>query len=184
MSETPTPAPEAAAPAKPKKLVVILLALVGLVAGIGGGAFVAAPMLAGKTAAAATPAAGDHGEKTKDGEGAHGEEGKKGNGGEAAPPVVYAIENVVLNPAGTGGTRFLMATIAVELSDAKYVDRLKERDAELRDLIIGLLGRKPVDELADATRRDSFRLEATAAMAPLLPKKAIKRVFFPQFVIQ
>lgn len=177
MSETPTPAPEAAAPAKPKKLLVIVLAVVGLAAGTGAGAFVAAPLLAGKSASAATPA----GSEKKKGE--HGEE-KAGEKAEAAAPIIYLMENIVLNPAGTSGTRFLMATIAVELSDAKYVDRLKERDAEARDVLVSLLGRKTVDELSDATRRDAFRAEANAAIAPLLPKKAVKRVFFPQFVIQ
>lgn len=177
MSDTPTTAAEAAAPAKPKKLLVVVLAVAGLALGIGGGAFVAAPLLAGKSAAAATPGM-PSGRHAKPGDGA----GKPG--GEAAAPIIFSMENLVLNPAGTSGTRFLMATVAVELSDAKHLDKLKEREAETRDILVSLLGRKTVDELSDATRRDAFRAEANAAIAPLLPKHAIRRVFFPQFVIQ
>jgi flagellar protein FliL len=170
MSEPQTPAAEAGA-AKPKRLPLIILAVAGLLIGVLGGAFVAVPLFA-KKATAAAPA--------KDS--AHGTEGGKDS--TSAARSIYTVDNVVLNPAGTGGTRFLMITVAFELDDAKYEESMKEKDAEIRDLIVSLFAKKTVDQLAEAALRDGFRAEAVAAVSPLLPKKAIRRVFFPQFVIQ
>jgi flagellar FliL protein len=177
MSEPQTPAAEAGA-AKPKRLPLIILAVAGLVIGVLGGAFVAVPLFAKKaTAAAPAKDAGEHDKADK----GHAE-GK--DGAAVTARAIYTVDNVVLNPAGTGGTRFLMITVAFELDDPKYEESMKEKDAEVRDLIVSLFSKKTVDQLAEATLRDGFRAEAVAAVSPLLPKKAIRRVFFPQFVIQ
>lgn len=183
MSEPTAPSGEAEA-GKSRKLLPILLAAGGLLVGIAGGAFVAVPLFASKLPSSASPA-------SKSGKAEHEEEEKhekdeKGDGaaGEANAAAMYTVDNLVMNPAGTGGTRFIMLTVAIQLGDAAQVEALKQRDAELRDVIVSLFSRKTVDELADATRRDSLRAEVSAVVSPLVPKKAMRRVFFPQFVIQ
>lgn len=177
MSEPQTPVADSGA-AKTKRLPLIILAAVGLVVGSLGGAFLAVPLFASKFGS--KPAA----ETPKDEKG-HGDakEGKGEHGAEAQG-AMYLIDNLVLNPAGTGGTRFLMVAVALELADAKHVESLKEHDAEARDHLISLFSKKTVDQLSDATQREGFRTEAIAAIAPLLPKGAVRKVFFPQFVIQ
>ncbi|HYD51494.1 MAG TPA: flagellar basal body-associated FliL family protein [Gemmatimonadaceae bacterium] len=176
MPDTPTPAPEGAEPKpKPKRLLLIVLAVIGLAVGGAGGAMVA-PRFAPKTGAATSGAS--TAAKAKDG--AHGDSTK----GEAAEAAMHTVDNLVMNPAGTGGTRFIMVTVALQLAEAEQVEALKQRDAELRDLIVSLFSRKTVDELSDAARRDALRGEVAAAVAPLVPKSAVRRVFFPQFVIQ
>lgn len=155
----------------------MILAAAGLVVGTVAGGYLAFPLISERLAPSGAAAAGvakaARGDSTKEG---HGE----------APPaaVVHAVDNIVLNPAGTGGTRFLMVTAAFELSDAKHAETLKSRDAELRDRLLGLLARKSVEQLADATLRDQLRSEVLATVAPMLPPKSLRRVLFPQFVIQ
>jgi flagellar FliL protein len=180
MSDAPPPAADGGA-AKSKKLPLILVAVTGLLAGIGGGALLAAPLFANRVAPASAAAAGaSAGAQDKEKTGGGGEE----HATDAPAPAVHTIDNLVMNPAGTGGTRFVMLTVTFQLAKADQAELLKERDAELRDLIVSLFSRKPVDELADASRRDSLRAEVAAAVAPILPKKAVRKVFFPQFVIQ
>jgi flagellar protein FliL len=160
IEQVATPEGEAEAPAKKSKLGLIL-GIVGIVAGVGAGLFVAGPMLTRKKPA--TPP-------------------KEAEVGSAS--VVHAIENLVLNPAESGGTRFLMVTATFELKDGGAEQLMKDHEAEVRDHILALLGKKTVDELSDIAKRDQIKKEVLEAVSPLFPKGSVRKVFFPQFVIQ
>lgn len=102
------------------------------------------------------------------------------------PPtaVTHAIENLMLNPAESGGRRFLVVTATFELKDASAEETMKDHEAEVRDRILEVLGRKTVDELSDITKREDIKTEVLGAVAPLFAKGSVLQVFFPQFVIQ
>jgi flagellar protein FliL len=161
------PAAEGAADAatatgKGGKRTVLIMAVAGIAAGAAAGLFGVGPILA-KRRAAAPP---------------------KHTAEAQSAAVVHAIENLVLNPAGSGGTRFLMVTATFELKDAAAEELMKAREAEVRDRILGLLGKKTIDELTDIAKRDEIKLEVLAAVSPVFPKGSVLKVFFPQFVIQ
>lgn len=191
MANEQTPAPEAAAPAKPKLPVLIGMVAVGLLVGGATGAVFVGPMVA-KKMGKATPvvaAAGEHGEEAaaegEDAEGDHAPadgEKKEGEGAEAA--AVHLLENLVLNPAGSGGSRFLLLSVAIEVGNAKAGEDFKNRDAELRDIILTALGTKSVDELTDITQREQYKQELQGAVNARFGKKAVKSLYFPQFVVQ
>ena len=158
-----TEAAEGAAPAAPGKRNLIILAAAGLVVGVAAGLFGVGPILAKKKAA--TPVVEHAPEKN-----------------EAA--VNHKIENIVLNPAGTNGQRFLMVTAAFQLKDAAMDGLMKEHEEEIRDHMLALLSKKTVDELTDPTMRDALKKEVLDAVSPLFPKGAILKVLFTQFVVQ
>ena len=169
-----------AAPSKIKQLLPFVAAMVlGLGAGGASGAFFVGPALAkgiapeGAVAAAAKPAEDD----------GHGEAKGEGEGAEKAAQV-YTLDNLVLNPAESGGTRFLLLSIAFETTDAALVEEMKTRDAELRDAVIVTLGSKTVEQLADMRAREGMKTELQTASLKLFKKKGALRVYFPQFVIQ
>lgn len=149
-----------------------LPALVGVVVGllIGGpsGAVVGAPLLVKKVTGQA-PAAG-HGA-------AHEED-------ESTPPAVYVLDDIVLNPAGTDGSRFLIARVAVMGKGESFAEKMKLRDAEIRDVVVRQLGAKGVPELSDPARRDAIKKELLGVLRQRLPGGGINAVLFPQFVIQ
>src|SRR5512147_179880 len=109
--ETPPPEGEPAKPARkaPKGAVLIGVLVGGLAVGVAGGLFAIGPMVARSSGYAVT-ADSTHaeGEEGAEGEGAAGGE-HGGKEGEAAGATnLHLIDNLVLNPAGSGGTRFLM----------------------------------------------------------------------------
>lgn len=154
---------EAAAPKISGKRNVLILAIAGLAAGSAAGLFGIAPLLAKRKA----PVAAEH--KTD---------------GKLEAAVTHSIENLVLNPAGSGGTRFLMVTATFEVRDGAVEQQMKDHDAEVRDHILAMLGKKTVEELSDITLRESMKKEVLASVASLFPKDGIRKVFFAQFVIQ
>jgi len=84
---------------------------------------------------------------------------------------------IVLTRVELGATPFYAAWV-------RDVSRDKARDAELRDAVLVTLGKKTVDQLADMTQRDSIKVQLTKAAGTLFKKGAVKRIYFPQFVIQ
>jgi flagellar protein FliL len=151
-----------ASPAKGKRTVLIL-AVAGIAAGTAAGLFGVGPVLAKRRANA--PAAAPKTEL-------------------AAASVNHEVANLVLNPAGSGGTRFLMVTATFQLKDAGTDQLMKDHEAEVRDRILALLGKKTVDDLTDISKRDSMKAEVLGVIVPLFPKGTVLNVFFPQFVIQ
>lgn len=97
---------------------------------------------------------------------------------------LHMLENLVVNPAETQGTRFLVATLALEMDSPASAARLAERDAEARDALIGVLGSKTVTELSDVRRRDDLKAELVQALGALIPNGRVRSVYLPQFVIQ
>jgi flagellar protein FliL len=198
---------------KKKGLPPFVLPLVLFFAGFGGGGFVGAKVVGPKLttgfmgnisqadldahAKKKKKNAEEHGEDGEDAEGEegeagdeeHGDEGGEAKGGgehgPAAKPPVYTIGDLVLNPAGSGGTRFLMMSVALDMKDSVAVEALKARDAEIKDAVLALVGGKTVEELAEVSSREPLKVEIRETIGRITKKpKQIKRVSFPQFVIQ
>ncbi|MEO6778109.1 MAG: flagellar basal body-associated FliL family protein [Gemmatimonadaceae bacterium] len=159
----------------PKKGIGRLLPLIG---GIGGGLVLGGVLgftLLGPKLSHRAPAAAAHDAKATSAEAA-----KKAD---AAPPM-YQIDNLVMNPAGSGGSHFLLMSVALQVKDAAAIEVLKGRDAELRDTILRLFSRKNIDQLSDINSRDQFAGELTTVLGTVFGNGIVTKIYFPQFVIQ
>ena len=158
------------------------MVVVGIAIGGGTGAAVVGPMVAkklGKVVAPHADSAGVGGEAAAAGE--HGgAEGEKGGSAEA----VHLLENLVLNPAGSNGSRFLLLSVAIETGTPAVAADMTTRDAELRDIILTSLGTKTVDQLTDISTREGIKVELMTAISGRFGKNTVKRLYFPQFVVQ
>ena len=169
------PTAEAAPEAPPRRdLVVPIVVGVAIIIGGSVGALVLGPRVArarnlahDSTSAGslAAKAAADHGAALTD-----------------AP--VHLIENLVLNPANSGGTRFLLASVGLQTTSAAANDLITKREVEARDVVLTTLGAKRVEELAEIANRDQLRAELQRALDSLLGPGVVRRIYFPQFVIQ
>ncbi len=166
--EAPEPSKDASAPEDAKRGKAPLLVLFGgLLIGGGAGAFVVGPMLAGQS--------------TDDGE-------KKSSGGHGAASSSafhsHVVEGLIVNPAGTGGTRLLLISIAIEADSEDTVQEAEDRDPEIRDILLSALGLKTIDELTDPGAREALKAELLAAVRALGFSGELLHVHIPQFVVQ
>jgi flagellar FliL protein len=153
----------------------ILLAILALVLGlaVGGvaGVFAVGPMLAQRLTA----------ERLEPGARAV----VRGDSSAAMPPgVIYELENLVVNPASSQGTRFLVATLAVEVDGVAAAAELERREAQARDAVLRVLGSKTVAQLADVSARDSLKVELLEVLSGVVRVGEMRRLYLPQFVIQ
>lgn len=166
--EAQNPDGEATA-AKPGKLIMLAVLLGCLLVGTGAGAFMVGPRLF--AAPVAGDPDGDHGDAAKEAEGGHGE----------APASLILLENLVVNPANSGGTRFLLISLAFEAGKADPA-RITAAEPQLRDAFVTLLSRRTVGELSDLELRETIRAELLHVADSIVP--GIARLYIPQFVMQ
>lgn len=183
MSETGNEAPEGAAAEKRGRKGGKLLPLVAAFAGLAGGAVAGVSFLAptvGSRLAAAAPAPGT---ESDDGHGGGGG-GDHGEGGGDSGDALRLVDNLVVNPAHSEGTRFLLVSVALEPGTPAIGDAIVARDVEIRDAMLRVLGAKTVDQLVDIGQRGVIAEELKAAAEGILGEGTIHRIFIPQYVIQ
>lgn len=177
--EKPSESEQAAAPAAKGGMAKLLPLIGGIVGGLALGGILGFTLLGPKLShrAAAAPATADSAATAKKDAGP---EAKKGD----APPPIYQVDNLVMNPAGSGGSHFLLMSVALQLKDASSLEVIKGRDAELRDAILRLFSRKTSDQIADISARDQFASELMAVLDRMFGAGTVAKIYFPQFVIQ
>ncbi len=175
------------APKKGGRLKSIIMIVVGLGLGTGAGMFFVGPRFFGGPAEASAESTEDgsgHGEGEAPADDGHGAPADDGGGEPAADATIHTVANLIVNPAGSNGNRFLLVDLAVELSNEEAVTELEARDAEVRDLLLLLLGAKTVQELADVSQRAPLKIEMQKLISELLDSGSARDIFFPRFVIQ
>jgi flagellar FliL protein len=179
MAEEKTAEPEAPAEPAPKSGIGKMLPLIGGVgAGLALGAVLGFTVLGPKLSHKA-PAAASVGDSAKSAA-KTGVEVKKGE----AAPSIYQLDNLVMNPAASGGAHFLLMSVALQLKDPSSLETLKGRDAELRDAILRLFSSKNIDQITAPTARDTFAAELLAVLDRMFGPGTVTKIYFPQFVIQ
>jgi flagellar basal body-associated protein FliL len=97
---------------------------------------------------------------------------------------VYVVKDLVVNPAGTNGLRFLLATIGLEVTSEETVKELEKRDVQIHDSIIGILTSRTLPELDDPSLRDSLKIEIKEGINKDLTTGKVLNVYFSKFIIQ
>lgn len=187
--DTPEAAVAAAAPAAAaggiKAWIPVIAALVlAPVATWGTVEYVLVPRLQHKLAAAAPgdPAAsapapahgGGHGAPAK------GKDGKdaKGNG------PTFEFQNVVVNLAGTMGTRYLKTSFTVTGADANIKSVFDGAKPKLTDVTLNVLSSLTLADLEEPGAKNVIREKLVMAYNQALGRKVADQVYFSDFVVQ
>lgn len=109
---------------------------------------------------------------------------KKSEEGSEATAYIFEVEDIIVNPAGTGGTRFLSASVGFELEYEDLMPLFKARQAQIRDALITILGSKNIEQLTDMKQKEIARLQIKRRVEQLLETDELIAVYFTDFVIQ
>jgi flagellar basal body-associated protein FliL len=115
-----------------------------------------------------------------------GEEEKEGEKkAEEGPIFIYQTEDLIVNPKGSGGRRYLMTQIGLSVpSEVDKKEFEESRKAQINDILTQFLANRSIDELADIDKRDSLKIELRKTLNKEIAGKKIKNVFFSKFVVQ
>ena len=94
------------------------------------------------------------------------------------------IKNVIVNPAGTSGGRYLMVSLGLEAPSKGVLEEVKSKEIVIRDLAIGYLSKKTPSELATPQGRDDIKKNLLEKVNHLLTGQKVDRLYFTQYVLQ
>ena len=181
-AETEAVAPAPAAPKRSNGSTLLLIA--GLAGGsLGGvaGALLVAPRLTGGAATAPAPTTGTP--ATTPAPAAAPTPDTKSDKPIVAGKI-YRVDNVIVNPAGSDGSRFVMASVVFQIPDDASEQTLRAHDVEIRDQVVGALESMTMAHLTGPHARDSIKVQLLGIARHFLSPQTSVDVFLPQFVIQ
>ena len=186
-------APAAAAAAAPAQsalsawLPVIAAILLAPVATWAAVEFVVLPRLQKKIAAAPAEAAAEHAAAPAEEHApAHGGKEAKGGkeGGKEGGSAGYEFQNVVVNLAGTMGTRYLKTTFVVTGVDHGIKATFEGAKPRLTDVTLNVLSSLTLADLEEPGSKNVIREKLVSAYNQALGKKVADQVYFSDFVVQ
>lgn len=139
------------------------------------------PMFTDGEAGTEEVAAAEGGEQEDGGRGASSGHGTEGGG---LTSNVFMVSDIIVNPAGTGGTRFLSTSIGIEMKSGEAAGLLVEREAIIRDALITILSSQSIPELSDFKQRERLRLLIKRRVEKLIHDEEVAAVYFTEFVLQ
>jgi flagellar FliL protein len=140
------------------------------------GQFVLIPQLEKRLAA---PPAGHEAAAEASHGGGH---GKEGAAKEGSPN--YEFQNVVVNLAGTMGTRYLKTTFLVTGAEADIKTVFESNKPRLTDVTLNVLSSLSLSDLEEPGAKNVLREKLVAAYNQALGRKVAEQVYFSDFVVQ
>jgi len=97
---------------------------------------------------------------------------------------IFVIKDIIVNPAGTNGTRFLLTTIGLEVTTPEAEKDLEKKEVQVRDVLNSVLTSKGLDELVNVEQREALRAEIFQKVGELVKPGSLANVYFSKFIIQ
>lgn len=91
---------------------------------------------------------------------------------------------VIVNVAGTMGTRYLLANITLVGTSADLKMAVEKNDAELRDAAAGALSVKTINDLEKPGSRNVIRTELISVFNHVLGEGLVSDIYLTEFAIQ
>ena len=97
----------------------------------------------------------------------------------------YSLDAFNVNLADQDSRRFLKATVTLELSESGVAKELQKREAQIRDIIIGLFREKKAAELKDGNQAIiELKSQMVKHLNAILTSGEISAVYFTEFIVQ
>lgn len=97
---------------------------------------------------------------------------------------IVNVKDVIVNPAGTNGSRFLLVSVAFDVDTEEARKDLEKKDTVLRDMLLSSLSIKSLDQLIDPFERENLRKELRKKSSELLSEGSILNVYFSKYIVQ
>lgn len=97
---------------------------------------------------------------------------------------VVMLDEIVVNPAETGGRRYLVVTLGLQTAAPEAEKIIEKYKPLIRDAMISLLSSKHLDELSRISYRDTLRTEIKDAANRQLRGLSIENIVFSSYVLQ
>lgn len=100
------------------------------------------------------------------------------------PEFLFVVKDLIVNPAGTGGMRYLLTSVGIEVTNDKAFAEIQNKEIIVNDILINVLSNKTLEELSDVSKRKDLRREIARKVDDILTQGKVRNVYFSKFIIQ
>ena len=97
---------------------------------------------------------------------------------------LVAVNDIIVNLLDDQETHYLKASLSLEMDSPEAVGEVEERQPQVRDAVLLLLGSKTFAELRDLQGKLQLRAELMERLNGFLQTGKVKTIFFTDFVVQ
>jgi flagellar FliL protein len=116
---------------------------------------------------------------------ADGGSGAKGKSAAEGKKMSVALSKLLVNIAGTMGSRYLLVSVTVVGNDGEvFKAKMTENDAQLRDTAMGILSVKTLADLEKPGSRNLIRTELINGFNNVLGENSVSEIYITEFGIQ
>jgi len=113
----------------------------------------------------------------------------EGKGGPSAPgaekvKVTVSLSKLLVNVAGTMGTRYLMTSVTLVGNTPDFKDKIDQNKDQLMDLATGTLSSKTISDLEKPGARNVIRAELMAVINGALGGPVVQEIYITEMAIQ
>lgn len=124
------------------------------------------------------------------------EENQEAAAADEAEKQIFLLEDIIVNPAGTRGSRYLSVSIGVETAaehqeaagghgrGGASTSQFDLKKPLLRDALIRILSSKTIIQLTSAEEKEAIRQEILQSFRELLAPAPVYQIYFVDFVLQ
>ena len=119
------------------------------------------------------------------GHGAKEEKGAKEEGGhsKAGSGSSVVMSKLIVNVAGTLGTRYIVATLSIN-GNPKLKDLYEKNEPKLRDAACSAMSTKSISEMEKPSFRNTLRAELVSLFNGIMGKGTVSEIYLTDFAIQ
>lgn len=98
--------------------------------------------------------------------------------------IQYQFEELIVNPAGTNGQRFLVIEIAIELSDIEHQSLVEKRKQQIKDNMLQALSTRTIDQLINLKEREILRNELKEIINSVIGVRSVRNLYYTKYIMQ
>jgi flagellar basal body-associated protein FliL len=111
------------------------------------------------------------------------------------PGEVIEVKDLIVNPAGSAGRRYLKVAAVIEVASEKGKKKKEKapaaegaggglQEAQIRDLLIRELSARTLDELTDPVTKEEMRQGILEGLSGILGEGRVTALYFTEYVVQ
>ncbi|TVQ12148.1 MAG: hypothetical protein EA364_09180 [Balneolaceae bacterium] len=96
----------------------------------------------------------------------------------------FELKNIVINPANSGGERYVVMSIGVEISEPSLVNELEKKGFMVKDRVIQILSSKTMEFFQSMEGKNQLKKELAIMFNDVLGRPVVRDLYFTQYVMQ
>ena len=98
--------------------------------------------------------------------------------------LIHVIDNITVNTLGSGGRRYVIAEVALEVANQAIVDEIILREPQIRDVFIRYLRRQTAQHVLDLGFQERSRRDLTDALNAHLNTGKVDSLYYIKLLLQ